>query len=283
MAFTKIKEYISTGLGSAGTQLIPKLILPPIIEEQTKALLPRELAAQVWTGFQGSSFNINLEVRNSNSISIVGEGGEFPMTNMRYSAVEFVPVKYGCSIRITREMMEDSQFEMFQSNLRAVGRRIAEKETELIITQLDGRTTSVTGGAQITIANIVEAMKGIEDYDLNPTDLIVGTEVISDLRNMDLFIEAQKAGNTQMMSTGMVGSILGLTIAKFSTNAAPSTTYAKYAYVIDRSRAFGIAIKRDVTVENYDLPSFDMSAAAVSMRIAVKMIDANAIARIETS
>ena len=48
MAFTKINEYISTADGTAGTLLIPKLIMPTMIEEVEKTLIPREMAAEVW-------------------------------------------------------------------------------------------------------------------------------------------------------------------------------------------------------------------------------------------
>ena len=283
MAFRKIQEYISTGLGNAGTLLIPKLILPPLIEEAQKVMLPRELAAFIKSGFEGSSFNVNLETPSTNKINIVAEGTEFPMTAMEYTAVEFTPVKYGAAIRITREMMEDSQFELFQSNLRAVGRRMAEKETALILEQLDGANTTTSGGAAITLANINASMLAIEDQDYNPTDIIMGNEVVNDCRNMDIFIEYSKAGNTEMMSKGFVGNIYGLQVSRFSTNAAPTTTYSKYAYVLDRSQAFGIAIKRDITVENFELPTYDMSGACVSMRIAVKLLRSKAVAKITTS
>ena len=59
MAFQKIKEYISTADGAAGTLLIPRLILPPLIDAVDKALLPREMAAMVKTGFEGPSFYLN--------------------------------------------------------------------------------------------------------------------------------------------------------------------------------------------------------------------------------
>jgi HK97 family phage major capsid protein len=254
-----------------------------MIEEQTKALLPRELAKWVKNGFPGSSFTVNLETPNSNYIVEVAEGAEIPMTAMLYSTVTFTPIKYGAAVRITREMMEDSQFELFQSNIGAVGRRLAEKETDLILTALDGAGTTVSGGAQITMANITEGIKGIEDNDYTATDLIVGNEVAQDLRNMDLFIQAQMAGNTQMISTGFIGTIYGLNVVRFSVNAAPSSTYSKYAYIIDRSQTYGIAIKRNITVENFELANFDMSGAAVTMRLDVKLLRANSATNITTS
>jgi len=287
MAFTKIKEYIDTDMGTAGTLLIPKLIMPAMIEEVDKTLLPREMAAQVWSPnqIQGSSFTVNLEEVDSMSIRSVGEGAEFVLDNQGYDSVTFTPVKYGVAIRITREMMEDSQFELLQRNIRLAGKRFAENETKLIITALDGASTTVAGGAQITIANITEAMQDLEDVDYVATDFIVGNEVVNDLRNIDTFVEANKAGNTDMLSRGFVGSIFGINVARFSasTKVSPSATYKKYAYMFDRSQAYGIAIKRDLSVENFMLPTFDMEGAVISQRIDVELLRSDAIVKITTA
>ena len=86
-----------------------------------------------------------------------------------------------------------------------------------------------------------------------------------------------------MLQRGFLGTIYGLNVIKFSTNAAPSSTYSKYAYVTDKMHAYVIAEKRPVTVENFELPVYDMSAATVTQRIRCRQLRASAIAKIETS
>jgi hypothetical protein len=103
------------------------------------------------------------------------------------------------------------------------------------------------------------------------------------LRNIDTFVEADKMGNRDMLARGFVGVIYGLNVIKFSTNAAPSTTYSKYAYVTDKMHAYVIAEKRPVTIENFEMPAFDMSAASVTQRIKVRHLRADAIAKITTA
>ena len=264
MAFNKIQEYITTGAGSEGTLLIPKLILPTLIEAVDKALLPREMAAMVLNGFEGSSISVNLVSPTSNKIRNIAEGGEIPLDSIDFSAVTFTPKKYGVAIRITREMIEDSQFDIVQANLKEVGKRFAENETSLILTALDGASNTVTGGAALTIANISSAILNLHNNDFEATDFIIGNEVLNDLQNIDTFVEANKAGNTELISRGYIGTIFGAKVARFSTNAAPSTTYAKYAYVFDRSQTYGIAIKRDITVENFVLPTNDIERNSVT-------------------
>lgn len=283
MAFQKIKEYISTADGSAGTLLIPKLILPPLIDAVDKALLPREMAAWVKSGWEGSTFSVNLVTPSAIKIRAIGEGAELPLDAGAFTSVTFTPKKYGVAVRITREMMEDAQFDVLQSNLGEVGRRFAENETSLILTALDGAGNTVSGGAAVTVANLTTAMLNVHNNDFKATDLICGYEVLNDLQNIDLFVEAQKAGNTEMLDRGFKGTIFGMNVANFSTNAAPTTTYAKYAYVFDRSQTYAIAIKRDVSVENFTLPSFDMEGAAVTQRLDVQLLRSTAVCNITSS
>lgn len=289
MAFSRIQEYISTGTGTPGTLLIPKLIMPTLIEAVQKTLIPREMAAQVWgpTQIQGSSFTVDTETPNTLLVRSLGEGAEVPLDALDFSTVTFTPVKYGVAVRITREMMEDSQFELFQRNIRTAGIRLAENETKLILTALDGCNSTVTGGAAITIANVTEAMYNIEgaDADFNATDLLIGKEVLTDFRNIDTFVEANKAGNTEMLDRGFKGTLYGANVATFSSSSTvvPDSSHPKYAYVFDRSQTYGIAIKRDITVENFTLPTFDMEGAVITQRIAVALLRSKAVSRITTS
>ena len=126
MAFNKIKEYITTGDGSAGTLLIPKLILPPLIDAVDKALVPREMAAWVKNGFEGASFSVNLVTPSVIKIRQIAEGAEIPLDATAFTSITFAPKKWGVAIRITREMMEDSQFDILESNLREIGRRFGD-------------------------------------------------------------------------------------------------------------------------------------------------------------
>jgi HK97 family phage major capsid protein len=285
MAFQKIQEYINTDDGTPGTLLIPKLILPQLVEEVERALIPRELAAMVLRGFQGSTISVNLETPGTLNVQVVSEGAEIPLDNLQFSAVTFNPVKYGVSVKITREMMEDSQFDLMQRNIAAVGRRFAENETKLIVLALDGAAATTAGGAAITIANITESMQDLDDGDYTPTDILVGTEVLNDLRNIDTFVEANKVGNTEMLQRGFLGTLYGMNVVKLSgsTTALPSATYRKYAYVIDRTQAYGVAIKRDITVENFDMPTFDMQGAAITQRIDVQLLRSAAVSKITTT
>jgi HK97 family phage major capsid protein len=281
-----IKELLMTGTGTEGSLLIPKKIYDTLIDEVDKNLIPRSEAA-IYFGpgdIPGSSIDVNTVDPNTMDIRLVGEGAEIPIDEATYSETNLKPLKYGVSIRITHEMLEDSKWNLLQHNIKTAGKRFAEKETELILAVLNGCTNAIgTPGAAITIPNITRMMQYLEDSDYTPTTLFVGMEVLNDLRNIDTFVEADKLGSREMLERGFVGRLYGLNVIKFSTNAAPNTTYSKYAYVIDKLYAYMIAEKRPVTIENFELPVYDMSAASITQRITVKLLRDSAIARIATT
>jgi len=226
---------------------------------------------------------LNLTDPNTLDIRIVAEGAEIPIDQESYSNINLKPVKWGVALRITRELMEDAKWNMLAHNVKVAGKRFAEKETELILQYaLENAGNTVTGGPAITIANITRAMQYLDDADYTPTTLFVGMEVLNDLRNIDTFVEANKVGNRDMLERGFLGTIYGLNVIKFSTNAAPSTTYSKYAYVTDKDHAYMIAEKRPVTIENFEMPVYDMSAASITQRIKIREMRTNAIAKIHT-
>jgi len=277
-----LKSIISTGDATEGSLLIPKKIYDTLIDEQAKIVIPRSECAIYFGPGQipGSSIDVDLINENTSDVRRVGEGAEIPIDAIGYTSINVKPLKYGVALRITREMKEDSKWPLLQWNIRIAGRRFAEKENALVIAQLDTTSNTTSGGAAITISDITASMQQLEENDYRPTTFLVGMEVLNDLRNIDTFVEANKIGNREMLSTGFIGNIYGMNVMKVSTNAGMTTTTA---YIYDKDRAYMIAEKRPITIENFELPSFDMSAAAITQRIAVSYLRASAIATITTS
>lgn len=282
MEYKYLKELLHTGIGTQGSLLIPKKIYPTLIDESLKLLIPRECAA-LYLGpdqIPGSSIDINRLVEYKQSVRLIAEGAEVPLDQTEYNSLNLKPLKYGVAIRITREMLEDSMFNLLENNIKIAGRRFAENENTLVIAALDQAANTVTGGAAITIANITRAMQYLEDKDKVATDYIVGFEVLNDLRNIDTFVEYQKVGNTEMLQRGFTGTIYGMNVVRVSTNAGMTATTS---YVIDRNFAYVLAEKRPITMEDFDLPTFDMQGSVLTQRIDVQPLRTNAIAKITTS
>ena len=128
-------------------------------------------------------------------------------------------------------------------------------------------------------------MKNVEENDFVPTDILIGNEAAFDIRNIDTFVEADKSGSTEMLQRGFIGRIDGLPVTRFSpaATATPATTTTRNVYVFDRNETYGIAIKRDISVENFDLPTYDMQGAVVTQRIAVVLLRSAAVSRVTTT
>lgn len=277
-----LKEVLGTSLGTEGQLLVVRKIYDTLVDESAKALIPRSEAA-IYVGpgeIPGSSIDIDRVVENKAQVRLVGEGAEIPIDQTEYNVLNIKPKKYGLAIRITREMLEDAKWNLLQHNLMIAGKRFAENENSLVIAALDTADNTVAGGASVTIANVTRAMQYLDDADKQATSMAVGNEVANDLRNIDTFVEANKAGNTQMLTSGFIGVVYGMNVIRVSTNAGMTATSA---YVYDKNFAYVIAEKRPITVEQFEMPAFDMSAASVTQRIAVSALRTNAIAKITSS
>lgn len=280
-----VKELLSTDIAVEGSLLIVKKIHDKLVEEVGKRLIPRTEAALVIgpSGIPGSSVDVDREDPNSLSIREISEGADIILDNQTYDSINIKPIKYGVGIRITKEMLEDGKWNLLERNITTAGKRFAENETNLVLVQLDSAATVNTGGAAYTIADLTTQMQDLEDEDYNPTTLLVGNEVAHDLRNIDTFIEADKLGSREMLETGFIGNIYGLNVMRFSTKAAPTTTHSKYAYMYDKSEAYYIVEKRPMTVERFELQSNDMSAVAITNRIAVQIIRTPSVSKTTTT
>ena len=281
--YTHIQEDIHTGKGTQGTLLIPRTIFSRLIPEYSKRLLPRELCA-VMAGpaqVKGSSLDLNLEDVNYMDVRPVAPGAEIPMDDPSWSNLNILPVKYGARVNIFREMIEDSQFNLLGNALATLGRRFAENETSLMITQLDSAANTVSGGATLTVANITRMMQHLEDADAEPTDFIVGMEVANDLRNIDSFFEADKSGGISALNSNFVGVVYGnIRVWRVSTNAGMTTTTS---YMLDRAQALACVEKRPISVKNYSIETHDTEGVSLTQRIAFKNIRSTAVAKATTS
>ena len=285
MALKKYNEFLSTGDGTQGSLLIPRQLGLPVLEEVEKALIPRQLARQVYGPAQIPGSSVDVQVVNENSFEVweVAEGASIPLGTQTYTNVNVRPRKFGVRPTITREMLEDSQVPLLQLNLRQAGRELAYNENNLIITSLDGAGNTVTGGATLTVANLVTAIQNVRTNSYTPDTMLIGDEAFADLMNIDSFTEADKYGSREMQLTGFVGKIFGLNVVRFDATTAPTAAYDQRVYVFDSRNAYVIAEKRPVSVQGWDDFVHDVSGASVTQRIAVALIRSNSVALITTT
>lgn len=274
----------ATAGSSGGSRLIPRTLFSELIRANRKKLVLRALAAKVIgpSSIPGSSIDITLQTRDSMEVKEVVEGAVIPLDVEAYTSFNLKPLKYGIRIMISKEMMEDSQWDVMALNIETAGYELADNEETLIINTLDtgsGETSSTrvaNSNATLPISDITAAMRGLEEENFTPTHIVCGVEIVDDLRNIDTFVEADKAGITDP-SKRLIGTIFGMKVL-VSNNVT-----AVRAFVLDASFAFLLAEKRAVTIERYFDFARDTGFAVATQRIVARFLRAGAIARIVTT
>ena len=274
----------STAGSSTGSYLIPRTLFNELIMANRKNLVLRALASRIIgpASIPGSSIDISLQKPESMNVYTITEGASIPLDTESYSGFNLKPIKYGVRVKITKEMVEDSLFDVMGMNAETAGYELADNEESLIISTLDtgsgqtGGTQVANSNATLPISDITAAMQGIEEENYTPTHMIVGVEVAGDLRNLDTFTEADKAGINDP-SQRLIGKIFGMKVI-VSNNVS-----AKYAYCIDYKYAFLGAEKRPVTIERFYDWNNDSFSVIATQRIAYRYLRPGAIARIVTT
>ena len=228
----------------------------------------------------GDSIDIDLADKDAMLVHEVGEAAEVPLDIGAISTFNVKPKKYGLRPLITKEMMEDGKFDLMEYNIREAGYQMAKRLDSLLIAQIEAGDTAashtVSGGAAITVANINTGIYNLEADAYKATDFIVSAAVAMDIRNIDTFVEADKAGVTNP-SQGLLGRILGMTV--WQTNQAT----ANYAYIVDRKHALVLVEKRPITIERYDDVTRDLSGVVITARWGMRYLRQNACCTITTS
>jgi len=281
-------DFASASANSTTTSyLIPRTLLPEVMDAVRKKLILRGLAARVFgpSAIPGRSLVLPLQAEftanNSLSITQVAEGAELPLVQSEFTNLTLTPVKYGVRIGVTKEMEEDGILDLLSYHAELAGYEFADNEESLIVSALDTASGAAShnvanSNATLPISDITAAMQLLEADNYTPSHMIVGVEIANDLRNIDTFVEADKSGVSNPTQS-LIGTIFGMKVL-VSNNVS-----AKLAYVIDASHAFVIAEKRPLTVERYADVARDSGFVTVTQRVAVSALRNNATSEITTA
>ena len=112
------------------------------------------------------------------------------------------------------------------------------------------------------------AINNLEKSDYTASDFVIGPDVAWDLRNIDTFVEANKAG-VNNPSQSLIGTIFGMKVwvsNNIVSNRVTTSTNATDALVIDKSYALAFAEKRPITVERYNDVTRQLDGITLSAR-----------------
>jgi len=287
-----IEELADEGMLMYGTEseLVKQQLYDIIKEASIEARIGRQLV-DVISMKTGTTLDFILADKDSMEFRQVAEGAPIPTDVEAYTKIQVTPNKWADQLLISQEIQEDANWDVVKRNLRQVGREAGVREDFIVFTAFNDSTngfSSQTGhgytsaGTEISIADIAGAMKHIEEHDYVPNVLAVHPEQVSELRQIDTFVEADKVGSRITFEKGFVGKIFGMDTV-ISTTTWVNQTSSSYAWILDTREAGVLVVRRPLTMKTYEIPEKDALGVACSFRAEARCVRPQAGVRITVS
>lgn len=283
----KVRELLQAE-GINSTTLIQTEVLSTVIEGAQPAKCMREILPIIQT----KSNSLKVPITDAGRYAPdVAEGAEIPIDIITPSTATFTIKKTGVRPAITREMIEDGLVDIIALELAAAGQNMENRLNQdafsvLLANSGQEHDTTGTAGAQ-GIKAVAAASALVSGQNYNPDALVMCPafqgKLMADYTQVTAYFPVGS-----YPTNGQLPPVLGLKTGVYGgTYTGGTYTYAYAAdsnigaLVMDSRRAGAIAMRRDMTVEQYDDPIRDLMGASVTMRYGVQYFVANAMARIE--
>ncbi|MBX5327604.1 MAG: phage major capsid protein [Candidatus Bathyarchaeia archaeon] len=207
----------------------------------------------------------------------VAEGAEIPVGTEDYDSVTLTPKKYGVRPLISREMVEDSEWDVIEYQLAEAGRAMADLETEKIVSQMisdAGNSVAAGTGGTLSYGDVVNIVKECLIDGYTPDALAIHPSELADLLKDTAIQKAMEWGGEAVAPSGQIARLLGMQV--LVSTKVPSGT----ALVVDSKHAGVLFIRRDITAEDYEDPVKDLAGVAVTARWAYTTLRADAIGKV---
>ena len=260
------------------SELIKQNLVSTIKDSAQKTAVGRQIV-QVIPMKEGSTLDWDKADKGSMIVRKIGESTAGRLTRETYTKIQSTPEKYGGTIKITKEMIEDSNFPLIERMLKQAGKEVSNTEDTIIFNSFADTSTgfpSETGfsinsqGTELGVVDFTNSMSLIEGQDFNPDTFVVHPTQVNELRQIDTFVEADKLGDRRVFETGWVGKIFGMDGVR-STNLTENV-----AYVLDKTEAGMLVIRRPLTIEKFNDPLRDLVGATFTQRMSARVVEAKA-------
>jgi len=221
----------------------------------------------------------------------VEEGSEIPLYVQGYTPINFNIKKYAARPMITKELVNDGLFDVIAQEIAYAGAAVENKLNSVtfdsILANSGAAYDAGTTAANLGMASVASAIGTTKGNGFTPTDLIMspGFEGMM-LRSYTPQSGYYPVGGTA--TTGALPKVLGLTAHGLSVNYGGGTYTWRYttnddigAVVVDRNRAGAIAMREDITVEQFDDPIRQLAGMTIHARFAGRFILANGTTRLQ--
>jgi HK97 family phage major capsid protein len=207
----------------------------------------------------------------------VAEGAEIPVGTEDYDSVTLTPKKYGVRPLISREMVEDAEWDVIEYQLTEAGRAMADLETETIIAQMisdAGNSVGAGTGGTLAYSDVVNIVKECLIDGYTPDAIAIHPSELADLLKDTAIQKAMEWGGEAVAPSGQIARLLGMQVL-VSTKVTSGT-----ALVVDSKHAGVLFIRRDITAEDYEDPVKDLAGVAITSRWAYTTLRTEAIGKV---
>lgn len=272
--------------GILGTTLVPSEVLSTVLAGAEPAKCMREILPVL--GVTGNSVVFPKNEAGTYADE-VAQGAEIPVDVITYGSSTVSIKKFGVRPLITRELIDDGLWDMVGLELEKAGLRLENRlNQDALSAVLQGSGLEHdTAGTNQGIKAISSAYALVLGQNYIPDAVVMHPAALGIVMQDFLPVVAQfQVGDTT--TTGKLPQILGMKSGVCGvTDTSASWTWGYAAdsnigmLVMDAVRAGVIAMRRDISVEQYDDPIRDLHGASVTMRYGVSSLQANAACRIE--
>lgn len=318
VSFGEKKERIS--VKEALTTADANILMPKVISTiMLEAAEPMYLASQFLQRVELNEGR-SMEFINFGAIRAfdIPEGGEYPEQSLDFdrwgaASSEVKVNKVGLKVKITDEMISDSQWDVIGMHLQAAGRAMARKKEEKAFAEFsrhghivfDGDATSAdlkptgrgfdgTLNETLTAEDFIAMCTSIMAAGFTPTDVIMHplcwaiyakNEFLMGLNGAAAFgggvapvsIDATSQPPLQQDNKGHQVSY-GLPVQGLSLHFSPWVPFDEVnekfdMYIIDRNNVGVLLVKEDMTTEQFDDPSRDIQTLKVKERYGVGILN----------
>lgn len=223
----------------------------------------------------------------------VGEGASSPTEEQDYGKRTFTTYKISQAAEISEELIEDGLYDIIDMEIKYAAAACENRlNRDCVGTIMDAAGNSVdTTGSAFSVSFLAKACKLNQEDGFGYTDLVLSSNAWYDLMTDATLIYQAYAGTDQTLRTGNVLPIFG--VKAHLCNVTASSTYGGFtgtwggdtdgyimALLLDKPKAGGIAMRRDLTTKKFEDVRRDIQGANISMRYAVNYLQANAICTI---
>lgn len=217
----------------------------------------------------------------------VAEGSKVPIDTQVYSKEDISISKIGTRPLITTELIEDCLFDIAQLELTKAGARMENKLNRDCLLEILTDTTAGTSdvdpdGTHIAVTDVAKARADVAANNYIPDVAVFHPAAEGYLLQDSNLVYASWAGQSKTLTSGELPTFMGLkpytcTVTTGDTGHVWGSTDAANNYsgiILDSKAHTYLAMRRDLTVEEYEDPIHDILGIACTMRYGVATIQA---------